>query len=117
MRTIPLTLAAMLGVMLFVLLPGCSDGRPRRVPVSGQVLVDGKPLAFGFVRLIPHKGRPASGQVDKEGRFRLTTYTSNDGCTLGTHAVEITSYNQRDIYSLIPCVPPSISRHPPPAWK
>ena len=32
---------------------GCGDGRPTRVPVSGQVLIDGAPLTHGYVRFTP----------------------------------------------------------------
>ena len=68
---------------------GCGDGRPRRVPVAGQVLVDGQPLTAGFVRVIPNNARAATGQIDRDGRFRLSTFDGDDGCVLGTHKVEI----------------------------
>lgn len=67
---------------------GC-DNRPQRVPVAGQVLIDGKPLNTGFVRVIPENARPAVGQIEKDGRFRLTTFDGEDGCVLGKHQVEI----------------------------
>ena len=70
---------------------GCSDGRPTRVPVSGQVLIDGKPLTRGDVRFISAVGRAAQGSLDNEGRFHLTCYEENDGALLGTHKVSITS--------------------------
>jgi hypothetical protein len=59
------------------------------VPVSGQVLIDGAPLTTGFVRVIPENARPAVGRIGADGRFRLTTFDGEDGCVLGTHAVEI----------------------------
>jgi len=68
---------------------GCSDGRPDRVPVSGQVLIDGKPLGYGVIRLIPSDARPATGQLDAEGRFTLKTFEDGDGAVLGTHPVMI----------------------------
>lgn len=70
---------------------GCGDGRPMRVPVSGQVLIDGKPLTRGDVRFISPVGRAAQGRLDNEGRFSLTCYEENDGALLGTHKVSITS--------------------------
>ena len=81
-----------LSVFLLLLLPllaGCGDSRPRRVPVAGQVLIDGEPLRTGFVRVIPDNARPATGQIDRDGRFRLETFEGEDGCVLGTHRVEI----------------------------
>jgi len=83
-----------LPALLFVhllFLCGCGDGRPRRVPVSGQVLIDGKPLGTGFIRLVPDDSRLATGTIDKQGRFRLTTFDPDDGCVLGTHQVEVTA--------------------------
>jgi hypothetical protein len=74
---------------LIVALAGCGDGRPTRVPVSGQVLIDGKPLTFGGVRFFPADGRPSSGDLDKEGRFQLMCYEPGDGAMLGTHQVEV----------------------------
>lgn len=81
------------------LLAGCGDGRPQRVPVAGQVLIDGKPLVpqgkgYFHVRLVPSDARPALGKLDSEGRFRLTTFEGEDGSTLGTHKVEVMAYEQ-----------------------
>ncbi len=48
----------LLTTLSVVVLPGCGDGRPTRVPISGQVLIDGKPLTTGAVRLVPAGARP-----------------------------------------------------------
>lgn len=71
-----------------VLSTGC-DGRPKRVPVSGQVLIDGQPLGFGVVRFIPSDGRQSGSQLDAEGRFTLSCFEVNDGAIRGTHRVEV----------------------------
>lgn len=68
---------------------GCGDGRPARVPVSGQVLIDGQPLTYGFVRFLPEGTRGSGGQLDSDGRFALTCFEPNDGATLGMHRVEV----------------------------
>ena len=47
---------------LFAGMIGC-DARPRRVPVAGKVLIDGKPLTTGFIMVVPHEGRAATGAV------------------------------------------------------
>ncbi len=59
---------------------GCRDGRPRRVPVSGQVLIDGQPLTVGTIRVIPTDARAATGRIDAAGRFSLMTFDKDDGC-------------------------------------
>jgi hypothetical protein len=57
--------------------------------VAGTVLIDGKPLAGGFVYVYPADNRPAIGEINSEGKFRLTTFDENDGCVLGTHPLAV----------------------------
>jgi hypothetical protein len=79
---------AMLALAVTAML-GCGDGRPPRTAVSGQVLIDGKPLSYGYVRFVPRNGRPAGGRLDEQGRFTLSSYGVNDGIVLGEHRVEV----------------------------
>jgi hypothetical protein len=79
-------------LLLFVatiLTIGCGDGRPQRVTISGQVLIDGQPLKYGSIRFVPKNGRPSFGALDKEGRFTMTCFDEHDGVILGTHRVEV----------------------------
>jgi hypothetical protein len=78
-----------LGPLFFA---GCGDGRPKRVPVSGRVLIDGQPLSVGTVQVVPHGNRPASGVLDKDGHFVLTTFEKDDGCVLGRHRVAVIAH-------------------------
>lgn len=71
---------------------GCSDGRPPMVPVSGQVLIDGKPLTHGFVRFSSGDGRVSMGRLDENGRFRLTCYEPGDGAIIGSHRVAVLTH-------------------------
>lgn len=82
-------LTAVLILLVVVAVAGCDDGRPERVPVSGQVLIDGKPLACGYLRLIPDGTRPAGGQIGPDGRFQLGCFEKQDGAPLGTHKVAV----------------------------
>lgn len=75
-------------VCLLALMAGCDD-RPQRVPVSGIVLIDGKPLTYGFVQVVPENARPSSGKVGPDGRFTLTCYDESDGCVPGTHKAAV----------------------------
>mgnify|MGYP007123522310 FL=1 len=77
---------ALIGV---VSLLGCSDGRSQRFPVAGQVLIDGEPLGYGFIQVIPANDRPATGIIGPDGRFQLTTFETNDGCVSGNHSVTV----------------------------
>lgn len=68
---------------------GCGDGRPRRVPVSGRVLIDGEPLAYGYIRFVPSGARASSAELNERGEFTLTCYQSEDGVVPGLHRVEV----------------------------
>ena len=76
--------AALLGCM------GC-DNSPKRVPVTGMVMIDGKPVTSGFLRVLPDSGRAAFGEIGSDGRFTLTSSKPSDGCLPGEHLVEIVS--------------------------
>jgi hypothetical protein len=80
-------------LILLIAVVGC-DGRPKRVPVSGTVLIDGEPLKFGAVIFAPEAGRSSSGSLDKEGHFALTCYTANDGALIGKHKVQVLATQQ-----------------------
>ena len=90
---VELTTTRFLGVGMLLLqmiaIGGCGDGRPKLVPVSGRVLIDGKPLEIGFVHVVPPGDRPAIGKLGPKGRFTLTTFDDNDGCVLGKHPVAV----------------------------
>src|SRR4051812_22994763 len=68
---------------------GCSDGKPGRVPVSGQVLIDGKPLTCGDLQFVPEGSRPSYAKLDSNGHFKLACYGSDDGVVPGLHRVGI----------------------------
>lgn len=70
---------------------GCSDGKPTRVPVSGTVLIDGKPLAMGSIQFVPDGARASGGGIDNQGHFVLTCYSPGDGAVVGKHKVRITA--------------------------
>ena len=57
-------------------------------PVRGKVTLDGKPLADGAVVTKPASGRGAQGFV-RNGEFELGTKSTNDGASIGTHAVAV----------------------------
>jgi len=77
--------------VILALVVGCGDGRPRRVPVAGKVLIDGKPLTYGDVKFVPEDARPSSGKLDSNGRFTLTCYDGDDGAVPGLHRVGISA--------------------------
>lgn len=89
-RNVALTLTILFG-WTCVMAVGCGDGRPERVAVSGQVLIDGKPLEGGSIKFVPQGARPSMGTIDDEGRFALTCFDGGDGAIPGKHRIEIFS--------------------------
>lgn len=73
---------------------GCGSGEVI-VPVTGQVLLDGKPLTFGGVAFHPPAGQPARGRIDEKGNFTLTTKELDDGAVVGTHRVRVSCYQRQ----------------------
>lgn len=75
--------------LTLALIGGCSDGRPSRVPIAGQVLIDGKPLPHGMIRFIPADHRASRGTIDAQGHFVLSCFADKDGAVAGQHKVEV----------------------------
>jgi hypothetical protein len=81
----------MLFVVLLLLCMGCGDGFPKRYSVSGVVRFrDGSPVETGTIEIgIPNSHWTASGKIQKDGSFVLTTIQPGDGAIEGNHRVII----------------------------
>lgn len=89
MKTNSSSLAAAAIVALALVFTGCNQG-PKLVPIEGRVTLDGQPVAFGDIRVIPTSGRPAYATLDEQGHFKLFT-DEQEGCALGNHIVTLNS--------------------------
>ncbi len=82
-----------LGVFLFAGCGGTSEQSSnllKPVPVKGTVTYKGKPLTGGTIRFEPEDGgREASGNIEPDGSFSLSTFGSADGAVAGTHKVAV----------------------------
>lgn len=74
---------------------GCSGG-PQYAPVSGVVLVDGKPYGKAVVSFQPigttenpTPGRGSSAYTDEQGRFVLKCDDGTNGAVVGKHQLRI----------------------------
>ncbi|WP_437190920.1 carboxypeptidase-like regulatory domain-containing protein [Planctomicrobium sp. SH527] len=86
------------------LLAGCGGGgskdkwekqRPSVYPVTGVVTLNGEKLEGAVVTFRPKNGTDAAtGKTDSDGRFRLTTFDSNDGATAGEFTVTVSLYEE-----------------------
>ena len=85
------------GIGLLILLVGalgCGGSASDLTEVSGQVLLDGKPLATGSVITMPEHGRGANGKIDNEGRFALTSGEAGPGASIGLHHVAVVAVEE-----------------------
>ena len=85
------------GLALFSV-AGCGENLPETVPVAGRVSWRDAPLANGTVVFHPHAieegrpKRPATGKLQSDGSFVLTTFRPADGVVPGKYRVTIHSY-------------------------
>ena len=79
-------------MVLFALasLAGC-NAEPEYVPAKGQVFYKSSPLTSGVVMFQPTNGPPATGLIQSDGTFELTTPGRGDGARIGPNAVRISS--------------------------
>jgi hypothetical protein len=93
--------------LLVLLAVGCSKG-PSLVPVSGRVMMDGKPLANAIVtfRPVAKDGSPATesvGTTDGDGKYTLKAVVSGSGdapsgAVAGKHKVMISLFDRSASY-------------------
>jgi hypothetical protein len=79
-------------------LAGCGKVKFQVAHVEGSVTCNGRPVTAGLVVFIPagtssektdETGRSASGIIQSDGSYELTTYHEGDGAIVGTHTVQI----------------------------
>lgn len=82
----------LLGVILAV--SGCGGPEGGRVGVTGEVLLDGKPLPSGMIALYDDKGSAGVGRISN-GSFQLDQSTNNTGIRPGSYKVAIESWKTK----------------------
>jgi hypothetical protein len=90
-----------LGAVIAVLVTftGCGSDGTRTIPIRGEVLYKGAPLINvpqGLVRYIPKtpdSGRQASGRIQSDGSFELTTFKRADGVVPGDYDIVVSAYS------------------------
>ena len=75
---------------------GCGDGRLKTYPVKGRVeFADGSPVKLGTIECLSEThGVQATGTIQRDGTFDLTTYTKGDGAVEGLHKCVIVQFIQ-----------------------
>jgi hypothetical protein len=62
------------------------------IPIRGEVLLDGQPMREGTVIYAPQQrgsGQQASGGIQPDGTFEMTTLKRGDGVRLGAYGVAV----------------------------
>ena len=77
--------------VFLALAAGCQDSNlPETAPVSGVVTFRGKPLADAEVVFFPEgDARSASGRTDASGRYKLMTFSIDDGAIPGKYRITV----------------------------
>lgn len=70
---------------------GCGGSHPGIVPVKGKVTIDGKPVTTGQVYVYAEGQRPATGKIQTDGSFQLSSFAFNDGAPTGTHLATVSA--------------------------
>jgi ribosomal protein S12 len=77
-------------------LVGCNNGQLKTYPVQGKVVfADGSPVKVGTIetKSVEH-GLQATGSIELDGSFTLTTYQPNDGAVAGQHRCVVIQFIQ-----------------------
>ncbi|MBX3435642.1 MAG: hypothetical protein KF847_20180 [Pirellulales bacterium] len=82
-------LTNVLSTTLLLVLSGCQE-KSDFVPVSGEVLYEGKPLASGVIMFQPTAGPPSRGTIEN-GQFALENSAGELGGRIGLNKVRIAS--------------------------
>jgi hypothetical protein len=82
-------LLTLFGIAMLACCAGCGGG-PELAAVRGTVQYDGKPLTQGKVLFTSvERGKPATGQINQDGTYVLTTIQPDDGATPGKYKVAV----------------------------
>lgn len=77
---------SLLGISLAVAaLTGCGEAATSKAQVKGKVTVNGEPVKGGTIVIAPAigSGELASGDVQPDGTFVMSTSKANDGAPIG----------------------------------
>lgn len=85
-----------------MLLAGCGDGEPSRIPVTGTVTFDGEPVTEGTVTFFSRSTGVADGApLNSEGRFEFA-----DGLPAGEYVVSVAPPPPEEVAGAPSAAPP-----------
>lgn len=93
-KSVALVVFISLGSFSFV---GCGNDGPEMIRIRGDVSYKGAPLTDGMVVYLPAGGtdtQQASGRIQPDGTFELTTSKKGDGVRVGEYSIIVQAYSQ-----------------------
>jgi hypothetical protein len=84
------TTITIINATLLIALAGCSGSNQNEVArVRGMVTLDGKPYTQGGSVVFQPEAqcKMATGRIQSDGSYELTTYSAGDGAAVGRHQV------------------------------
>jgi hypothetical protein len=95
--SVKLLLSFAAGLGLVFSLGGCSSdpNMPKLGKVHGTITYKGKPLDGGHIVFTPatgkggETGQNATGEINSDGTYEVTTFNTGDGAILGQHVVTV----------------------------
>jgi len=97
MRMVTFRVAALAALVLAACW-GCGPGAgtlPSLIAVKGKVTYKNQPVTTGVIQFEPDGyGRTASGKLQSDGTFVLTTLKDGDGVVAGHHRISITGVDK-----------------------
>jgi hypothetical protein len=74
---------------------GCGSDGPKIIPIRGEVYYNGEPMKEGTVVYLPKEAgeaRQASGRIQPDGSFVLTTFKNADGVVPGDYNIVVYAF-------------------------
>ncbi len=97
MTVVQRSVISMIAMQMLVVSIGCgSSDSKATAKVEGKITASGQPVTGGSMNFQPvgtgtsGVGKAASGTVQSDGTFKLTTYQPDDGAVIGKHRVTFT---------------------------
>ncbi|WP_417386336.1 carboxypeptidase regulatory-like domain-containing protein [Gimesia sp.] len=89
----PLRLLKLCGLncLIYLMLTGCGNSGPDLATVTGNITLDGQPVADARVEFSPSEGRTSVGTTNADGVYELQFSIDRAGAMIGHHSVKITT--------------------------
>jgi hypothetical protein len=114
-RPLPFSVWHLAAILACVgLLAGCHDGDGlERVPITGTLTIQGKPLPGASIQFLPLEGSNLPGALgvsDETGRFEVISSREEDtGVPPGEYSVRVSRFVDEEGTPLLPGTPPAMS--------